>query len=443
MPKGRCPLRMERLRQSAWVLIVSLALSACAFAQDSAQGNTPSATAKAPATSTATATSRADSITAAESEKAKHLSPQKAPAGEEKFDQVQTSFLDRLFDPNGPGIKFGGIPTGGGFSLGPMYNRRDMLAGHLDSSTFAVGSTKKWYGGQSSLHLHDLLDGHLELTTDGGYQNAASVWYFGEGPDTYKKNKTDFGREFTTVHFGAKGHFFDQKLTLGYTLGGLFAHVVQGNLSGTPTTQKLFTDADTPGLGYQSNFITGTTIVELDFRKVGFSNPRGLLIEADDSQLFDESGPNSNFHLLQTQGTYYLPFTNGIRSFVFRVRNVSAFAERNQIVPFYLQPTLGGPEDLRGFDRYRFYGNGSSLASGEYRWSVSQTLEMALFGDGGNIYSRPGLIGFRNLQGDAGLGFRIKNKQTTVMRCDVGFSREGVHVWFVFDDAFSKLSRTF
>jgi hypothetical protein len=29
------------------------------------------------------------------------------------------------------------------------------------------------------------------------------------------------------------------------------------------------------------------------------------------------------------------------------------------------------------------------------------------------------------------------------MRFDVGFSPEGVHVWFVFNDVFGKLSRIF
>ena len=426
---GRCPLRTRLLRPCILFFLAVSALSVCALAQDGAAD--------------AGGVSRAESIADAEVEKSKHLSALKPPPGEEKFDHIQDKIIDRLFNPNGFGLKFGGLPTGGGFSLGPQYNRPDMLEDHLDSSTFAVGSTHKWFGGQTSLDFDNLLNGHLELRTDGGYLDAASVYYFGEGPDSTTKDMTDFGREFTTVHFAVLGHFFDQKLTLGYAAGGLFAHVVPGNRGGIPTTEQIFTEANTPGLVRQSNFVTGTTIVQLDLRRTGFSNPGGLLLEADDSQFFDESGYNSNFHLLQTQATYYVPITNGMRSLVFRLRNVTAFAGNHQIVPFYLQPTLGGPDDLRGFDRYRYYGNGASVASAEYRWSVSQTLEMAIFGDGGNVYTRPGLIGFRDLHGDGGIGFRIKNKQLTVMRFDLGISSEGVHVWFVFNDVFGKVYRTF
>jgi hypothetical protein len=423
-------VRIRLVRQFCMLLVaISIAGSFSALAQD--QGVTSSGA------------SRAQAVADAEQEKAKHLTPQKPPRGERKFDHIQKDILAHIFNAQGPSLKFGGIPTGGGFSLGPQYTRQDLLADHLTWNTYVVGSTKKWYGGASSFDFHDLLNGHLELSTDGGYQNAASVWYFGEGPDSSKSNKTDFNREFTTTHFAALGHFFDQKLTMGYIVGGLLVHVGPGDLSGTPSTDTLFTEANTPGLTQQSNFVTGTTTIQLDLSRPGFSNPEGLQLEADDSQFFDQSGNQANFHLLATQATYYLPLTNGMRTLVFRVQNQTAFAEDNQVVPFYLQPTLGGPDDLRGYDRYRFYADGKSVVTAEYRWSISQTLEMAIFGDGGNVYVRPGLIGFRDLRGDGGFGFRVKNKQVSVMRFDVGFSPEGVHVWFVFNDVFGKFSRIF
>jgi hypothetical protein len=423
-------VRIRIAKQLAMLLVAgSIAGSLSALAQDSGAASSGA--------------SRAQTVANAELEKEKHLEPQEPPRGELKFDHLEKSIITRLFNANGPSLKFGGIPTGGGFSLGPQYTRQDLLADHLTWNTYVAGSTRKWYGGESSFDFHGLLNGHLEFKTDGGYQNSASVWYFGEGPDSLKSNKTDFDREFTTAHLAALGHFFDQKLTLGYTVGGLLVHVGPGDLNNTPTTQSLFTQANTPGLAEQSDFITGTATVLLDFSHLGFSNLAGLQLEADDSQFFDQSGNQANFHLLQTQGTYYLPFTNGMRTFVFRVRNETAFAGNNQVVPFYLQPTLGGPDDLRGYDRYRFYADGNSVATAEYRWSITQTLEMAVFGDGGNVYTRPGLIGVRDLHGDGGIGLRIKNKQASFMRFDVGFSPEGVRVWFVFNDIFEKLYRTF
>jgi hypothetical protein len=423
-------VRVRLPRQYALLFVIGgVAASLTAIAQDAGVATT--------------SPSRAQTVTDAEQEKAKHLTPQEPPHGERKFDHIQNEIIKPLFNVNGPALKFGGLPTGGGFSLGPQYTRQGLLGDHLTTNTYVVGSTRKWYGGQSSLDFHDLFNGHLDLIADGGYQNAASIFYFGEGPNSSKSNKTDFDRNFTTTHFSALSHFFDQKLTVGYIVGGLLVHVGPGDLNNTPTTEKLFTAANTPGLAQQANFLTGTTAVLLDLSRVGFSNPEGLVLEANDSQFFDQSGLQANFHLLETQGTYYVPLTNGLRTLVFRVRNETAFAENHQTVPFYLQPTLGGPDDLRGFDRYRFYADGNSVATAEYRWSISQMLEMAVFGDGGNVYQRPGLIGFRDLRGDGGFGLRFKNKQASIMRLDVGFSQEGVHVWFVFEDIFGKLYRTF
>jgi hypothetical protein len=387
--------------------------------------------------------SRTSGIIDAEKARAKSLSPVEASHGEQEFDRFEEKIVDPLINPNGLTYQLGGLPTGGGFSLGPRYIRRNWLREHLTSSTYLVGSTKKWYKGQSSLDFVGLMDNHLEFTAAGAYQNAASMPYYGEGPDSNKDNRSDFRSEFTSAHFGGRFHLLDQKLSAGYSMGGLLVNVGPGDLGNWPSTDKVFNEANTPGLEKQSNFITGTTSITADLSSPSFSNPKGLVLEAQDTQFWDQSGNNSSFHLLQTQATYYVPFINGMRTLAFRARNETAFHADGQQVPFYLQPTLGGPNDLRGYERYRFYDNGASVLSGEYRWSVAGSLEMALFGDGGNVYGRPGLIGVRDLRGDGGFGVRFKNKQQEIMRLDVGFSPEGVKVWFVFNDVFGRLYRSF
>ena len=389
------------------------------------------------------APSKAQAIESAEHEKAKHLIALTPQRGEQEFDRIEKRHINPILNPNPFGVRFGGLPTAGGFSLGPEYVQRDLLREHLTIGANAAGSTRKWYGTTASLDFVDLFNGHFEAKVDGGYQNAASMPYYGEGPDSSKDGRSDFRREFTTTHAAGLGHFFGQKLTAGYAVGGLLAHVGPGDRSDWPSTGSVYTNANTPGLQKQSDFVVGTSIVDVDLTHPSYDSPSGLEVEASDSQFWDQSANHASFHLLQTQATYYVPFWNGMRTLVFRARNETTFHGIDQQVPFYLQPTLGGPDDLRGYERYRFYDNGSSVLSGEYRWPVSQTLELALFGDGGNVYQRAGLIGLRDLRGDGGFGVRIKNKQTTVMRFDVGFSPEGVKVWFVFKGIFNKLSRTF
>jgi hypothetical protein len=385
----------------------------------------------------------ASPIIEAEQAKARSLSPVAPSHGEQEFDRFEEKVFNPLVSPNGLTFQSGGLPTGGGFSLGPRYIRRDWLHEHLISNSYIVGSTRKWYKGQSAVDFVGLMNNHLQLTAAGAYQNAASMPFYGEGSNSNKGNQSDFRSEFTSARFGSQFHFLDQKLSAGYSVGGLLVNIGPGDRGGWSPTDKIFNEANTPGLEKQSNFITGTASVTADLTTPSFSNPKGLFLEAQDTQFWDQKDNNSSFHLLKTQATYYVPFLNGMRTLAFRARNETTFHADGQQVPFYLQPTLGGPNDLRGYERYRYYDNGTSVLSGEYRWSVAGSVEMALFGDGGNVYSRPGLIGLRELRGDGGFGVRFKNKQQEIMRFDVGFSTEGVKVWFVFNNAFGKLYRSF
>jgi hypothetical protein len=386
--------------------------------------------------------SRADEITSAEQTKAQHLLPLEMPRGERDFVKIEDKVVIPLFEPpNGFGAMVGGLPTGAGFSLGPQYARRDLLRDNLVSDTYVVGSTALWWRGQTSLEAPSLMDGHLSVGLDAAYEDAASVFFYGEGPTSSTSGKSNFRREFTTAHFESAVHLGGNRLVLGYRLGGLLVHIGPGRLSDPTTT--LYTATEVPGLDQQPQFITGTGFVHLDFTKTGFSNPSGFKLQAENTQFWDKTYHAYSFDLLGTQAEYYFTFANGMRALAFRARNETSFVQGDNQVPFYLQPTLGSSDDLRGYDRYRFYGNGSSLVNAEYRWSVAETLEMAIFADGGDVYQRPGLIGVRDARGDGGIGFRFKNKDATFMRFDLGFSPEGVHVWFVFNPIFGPLHRSF
>jgi hypothetical protein len=93
-------VRIRLVRQFCMLLVaISIAGSFSALAQD--QGVTSSGA------------SRAQAVADAEQEKAKHLTPQKPPRGERKFDHIQKDILAHIFNAQGPSLKFGGIPTGG------------------------------------------------------------------------------------------------------------------------------------------------------------------------------------------------------------------------------------------------------------------------------------------------------------------------------------------
>jgi outer membrane protein assembly factor BamA len=109
-----------------------------------------------------------------------------------------------------------------------------------------------------------------------------------------------------------------------------------------------------------------------------------------------------------------------------------------QTVPFYLQPLVGGSDDLRGFRPFRFSGNNSLVLNGEYRWAIFAGCDGAVFLDGGKVFQRPGLLNFNDLEASAGFGLRFNARNRTFIRLDFGFSHEGFQVWFKFNDIFSQ-----
>ena len=102
----------------------------------------------------------------------------------------------------------------------------------------------------------------------------------------------------------------------------------------------------------------------------------------------------------------------------------------NQRVPFYLQPTLGGPDTLRGYRVNRFYGDNSVMVNAEYRWQLSALVDMVAFADGGKVFNRWEQWNLHGLQSDAGFGLRFRGRSKVVFSFDTGFSHEGFQIWF-------------
>jgi outer membrane protein assembly factor BamA len=105
-------------------------------------------------------------------------------------------------------------------------------------------------------------------------------------------------------------------------------------------------------------------------------------------------------------------------------------------VPFYLQPTLGGSNDLRGFRAYRFYDNAAMVLNAEYRWEVFSGMDMAIFGDAGKVAPRWRDLDLSDLEASYGFGMRFNVRNAVFLRIDTAFSHEGFQIWFKFNNVF-------
>ena len=117
--------------------------------------------------------------------------------------------------------------------------------------------------------------------------------------------------------------------------------------------------------------------------------------------------------------------------------STSEATDRSNGVPFYLMPSLGGNDSLRGFRNYRFRAPHALLLQAEYRWEIWSGLDGAFFYDTGKVAMRRSDLDFTNLEDDYGLGFRFNTANGVILRVDAAFgSREGKHLHIVFGGVF-------
>jgi outer membrane protein assembly factor BamA len=126
------------------------------------------------------------------------------------------------------------------------------------------------------------------------------------------------------------------------------------------------------------------------------------------------------------------------------------------IVPFYLQHTLGGAGSvrrfseeilgsdgtkatLRGFRDLRFRGPHLLLLQAEYRVKIFGPIDMTLFVDSGMAAARRGQIGVGGLNTDGGFSLSLMTSDATALRIDVGTGGgEGTRVFFSVGPIFQR-----
>ncbi len=346
-----------------------------------------------------------------------------------------------LAQRSGFGVRLGGLVTGSGFALGPSYNRPDLLNENMQFKISAAGSLKEYYSVDGVVSFPHLLNNHLVVDMYARHSDSPQIAYYGPGPNSSDDNRTDYRREDTIVS-GRVGARLHRYVLIGFTGGYNWINIGPGTSDDYPSTDKVYTPQQVPGLQTQSPYAYFGPFLQIDLRDKRNDPHRGTNVVVAYNGVEDNLGIYS-FRVGQALVEQYIPFFNEKRVIALRFRSNLTWPDRGNAVPFYLQPTLGGSEDLRGFAQYRFYDNNDFFMNAEYRWTVAPALDMALFFDAGKVFPKPGDISFSGLRKDGGFGFRFKSRDAVAFRVDFGFSDEGFQVWFKFNAPFAGMFHSF
>jgi hypothetical protein len=381
---------------------------------------------------------RADVLAQEQQQKLKQLTPQGADRAEQVYDRViDNPIVKRLMgDKSKFGLQFGTLFPGAGFSLGPDYSARGLLNENLDLNFAAVGSLKQYYELRAGGSMRHLAQDRVRFDFNIRRMDAPQVHYYGPGNDSVQDAKTNFRLEGVVTRGELSYVPFRRILQIGITGGYWFLNTGPGQADDIPSTEKVFTPAQAPGIDRQSDYFQAGPFVVADWRDKPGDPHRGGRVGAEYVWNQNRSTGPYSFRRLQLYAEGYIPFFNEKRVLALRGRTDLTYTSGNQIVPFYMQPTMGGPNDLRGYTQFRFYDNNAMIFNAEYRRELTIPLDLALFTDWGKVFPKPGALGFSNLHGSGGIGLRFKTRSDVVMRLDVGFSDEGVKFWWSFNDIF-------
>jgi outer membrane protein assembly factor BamA len=275
--------------------------------------------------------------------------------------------------------------------------------------------------------LPTLASNRLSVGADIKYQDFPAIDYFGVGPDTSADARTDYRLRSLDASASALVRIRD-RLAVGGRVGYMRSLSVEsGRSSLTPSIEDRFDETDAPGLVAQPRFQHADVFVEADSRDVPGYPTSGGFYRAGFSAFRDVTRSGHDFRRVDLDAVHYLPLFHRGSVVAVRGRLVASQTSAGQDVPFYLMPTLGSENTLRGYADYRFRDRNAALVSLEYQWPVFRVMDAALFADGGTVAAVTSDL-WRTPKTDYGVGIRFHSPARTFLRVDVAKSPEGTRL---------------
>ncbi len=331
--------------------------------------------------------------------------------------------------------RMGGFPTGSGFALGVGF-RKAVVNDHLRVDLGTVGSLKGYKLVQASASLTRLFDGRLEVGGDWAWSDYPQEDFFGLGSSSALEDATSYR---------LRGHEMRGYVTLrplgwfsaGSRLGLLHADISAGTDDALPRIHDRFTDETAPGLGRAPRLGYHQIFLDVDYRDEPGNTRAGGRYRVSWGWYDDRRSGAFDFGRTDAEVLQVFPIFDKKRNVAVRIQVSHIEAESAARVPFFLMPSVGGSDTLRGFREYRFRDANYALVNAEYRWEAFSALDLALFFDAADVAPRWDQLSLSGLKTSWGVGLRFNTNRHVFLRLDVGTGgHEGTRFFMKFGPAF-------
>ncbi len=332
------------------------------------------------------------------------------------------------------------IPGAGWLAAGPGY-RRWYSGDRMLFDTSAAISMRGYRTAQTRVELPSLASGKLTIGSQFRWQDATQISAFGQGPDTLVTDHAQYRmrssnlvgyatlRPWRSVAIGGQGGWLKPSI---HEPSGPFRRTTRPDLRQMFPGDPVFAFPEQPG------FLYGETSITADTRDAPGHAYRGGLLRAAASTYSDRDSGTFSFRRYEGEAEGFVPLADsrvvvGLHGWL-----VASDTAGGRLVPFYLQPSLGGANTLRGYADYRFHDRNMLVLNLETRVALMTHMDVALFLDAGNVAPRAGDLNLDKRSYGAGL--RLHSRRNTFARLDVARGAEGWRFVFRLNDPLS-LSR--
>jgi outer membrane protein assembly factor BamA len=310
-----------------------------------------------------------------------------------------------------------GFPADAGFALGAAVSRT-RTPGPIDVRAKTILSVKKYQLYEVGIEVPEFTR-WLSFDVTSQYRNFPQEDFWGVGPNTPKSGRANYLLEGV-----------DTTATIAAYLGK-FRLGVNGGYERINTG---------PGHDKEFPIVPESLLSQPRFTHIG------AFLEYNS---LDEQANPQRGGMYSLQWTSYNPtfqrYTIDLRRFIsigatdrigLRMQTVFTRSANHEEVPFFMLPTAGGSNTVRGFNHYRFRDRNALVLNAEYRRPLTGFLDFVAFADAGRVFARSKNLGLQDLHPSAGVGARVRLGTRVFFGVDFGFSNEGRKLWLRSDQMF-------
>lgn len=269
-----------------------------------------------------------------------------------------------------------------------------------------------------------LLAPGLSFSADVRQRVYPRVDFFGLGQQSTVQGRSDFGVTAVSID-GVLQWQHNRHFGVSVRAGTTQVSLEPGTNHGVVNLEDRYTPTEAPGLGTRPAYRALGLAAVVDYRdKTPLTSAGSWLGVAWWKAATVDASPTS-FMRVVTDARHFVSLPNADHVLALRAIVSTRVGNTDTPTPFYLQPTLGGSEILRGFGSYRLRDDAVWTATAEYRWHVQRWVDVAPFVDVGAVAGRFGALHDVRPAVTPGIGIRARTNEHVLGRLDFASGRDG------------------